>query len=59
MAVRLSYPRSARAIGAGLGVLGQGSQWARMGAELLATEPVFAATIAKIEPIIQAESGFR
>lgn len=37
---------------------GQGSQWARMGAELLATEPVFAATIAKIEPIIQAESGF-
>ena len=25
---------------------GQGSQWARMGAELLATEPVFAATVA-------------
>ena len=37
---------------------GQGSQWPRMGAELLATEPVFAATIATIEPIIQAESGF-
>ncbi len=37
---------------------GQGSQWPRMGAELLKTEPVFAATIAAIEPIIQAESGF-
>ncbi|BBZ26251.1 mycolipanoate synthase [Mycolicibacterium madagascariense] len=37
---------------------GQGSQWPRMGAELLATEPVFADTIATIEPLIQAESGF-
>ena len=37
---------------------GQGSQWPRMGAELLAGEPVFAATIAAIEPIIAAESGF-
>jgi polyketide synthase 5 len=37
---------------------GQGSQWAAMGAELLATEPVFAATIAGIEPLIAAESGF-
>ncbi|OFJ53144.1 sulfolipid-1 biosynthesis phthioceranic/hydroxyphthioceranic acid synthase [Mycolicibacterium grossiae] len=37
---------------------GQGSQWPRMGAGLLATEPVFAATIARIEPIIAAESGF-
>ncbi len=31
---------------------GQGSQWPRMGAELLATEPVFAATIASIDPLI-------
>lgn len=37
---------------------GQGSQWAGMGAELLGKEPVFAATIARLEPLIQAESGF-
>ena len=36
---------------------GQGSQWAGMGAELLATEPVFAATVAAIEPLIAEESG--
>src|SRR6201993_2030417 len=37
---------------------GQGSQWAKMGAELLATEPVFAATVAEAEPLIARESGF-
>ncbi|WP_370629586.1 sulfolipid-1 biosynthesis phthioceranic/hydroxyphthioceranic acid synthase [Mycolicibacterium sp. BK634] len=37
---------------------GQGSQWARMGAPLLDTEPVFAATVAQLEPMIAAESGF-
>ena len=37
---------------------GQGSQWAQMGAELLATEPVFAATVAAAEPLIANESGF-
>ena len=37
---------------------GQGSQWAGMGADLLATEPVFAATVATIEPLIADESGF-
>ena len=37
---------------------GQGSQWAPMGAELLATEPVFAATVAQAEPLIARESGF-
>ncbi len=37
---------------------GQGSQWSQMGAELLAREPVFAATIAAVEPLIAAESGF-
>ncbi|KAA8966016.1 sulfolipid-1 biosynthesis phthioceranic/hydroxyphthioceranic acid synthase [Mycobacterium sp.] len=37
---------------------GQGSQWAGMGAELLATEPVFAATVAQAEPVIARESGF-
>jgi len=37
---------------------GQGSQWAAMGADLLANEPVFAATIAEIEPLIAGESGF-
>ncbi len=37
---------------------GQGSQWAGMGTELLASEPVFAATIGQLEPIIAAESAF-
>ncbi|MDD4867396.1 MAG: type I polyketide synthase, partial [Mycobacterium sp.] len=37
---------------------GQGSQWAAMGADLLAREPVFAATVAELEPVIAAESGF-
>jgi mycolipanoate synthase len=37
---------------------GQGSQWSKMGADLLAKEPVFAATIAEIEPVIAKESGF-
>ncbi|OBG73984.1 polyketide synthase [Mycobacterium sp. E3298] len=37
---------------------GQGSQWAQMGAELLATEPVFAATVAEAEPLIAHEAGF-
>jgi polyketide synthase 5 len=37
---------------------GQGSQWAAMGAELLALEPVFAATIAEVEPLIAGEAGF-
>ncbi|MDG4666771.1 sulfolipid-1 biosynthesis phthioceranic/hydroxyphthioceranic acid synthase [Mycobacterium sp. 236(2023)] len=37
---------------------GSGSQWAGRGAELLATEPVFAATVADIEPLVAAEAGF-
>jgi polyketide synthase 5 len=37
---------------------GQGSQWAQMGAELLATEPVFAATVAAAEPLVVREGGF-
>ena len=37
---------------------GQGSQWAAMGTDLLANEPVFAETIATIEPLIAEESGF-
>ena len=37
---------------------GQGSQWAGMGAELLACEPVFAATVAELEPLIAQESNF-
>jgi acyl transferase domain-containing protein/NAD(P)-dependent dehydrogenase (short-subunit alcohol dehydrogenase family)/acyl carrier protein len=37
---------------------GQGSQWARMGAELLAIEPAFAACVAQAEPLIALESGF-
>ena len=37
---------------------GQGSQWTAMGADLLANEPVFAATVAEAEPLIARESGF-
>ena len=37
---------------------GQGSQWAQMGAQLLADEPEFAATVARIEPLVAVESGF-
>lgn len=37
---------------------GHGSQWAGMGTAALASEPVFAATIAELEPLIQRESGF-
>ncbi|OJZ75779.1 polyketide synthase [Mycobacterium paraffinicum] len=37
---------------------GQGSQWTQMGAELLTTEPVFAATVAEAEPLIAHEAGF-
>lgn len=37
---------------------GQGSHWASMGADLLANEPVFAATVAVVEPLIAQESGF-
>lgn len=37
---------------------GQGSQWAEMGARLLATEPAFSAAVAAMEPLIAAESGF-
>ncbi|WP_319454162.1 MULTISPECIES: sulfolipid-1 biosynthesis phthioceranic/hydroxyphthioceranic acid synthase [unclassified Mycobacterium] len=37
---------------------GQGSQWAAMGAGLLETETVFARTVAELEPLILAESGF-
>ena len=37
---------------------GQGSQWAGMGAALLATEPAFAAAVAEAEPLIAREAGF-
>ncbi len=37
---------------------GQGSQWAAMGVSLMKTEPIFAATIAALEPLIAQESGF-
>ncbi|RFD27122.1 polyketide synthase [Mycobacterium uberis] len=37
---------------------GQGSQWAAMGTQLMASEPVFAATVATLEPVIAAESRF-
>jgi polyketide synthase 5 len=37
---------------------GHGSQWAAMGADLLANEPVFAATVAAVEPLMTQEAGF-
>ena len=37
---------------------GQGSQWAAMGVDLLTTEPVFASSVAEMEQLIAAESGF-
>ncbi|ORB60077.1 acyltransferase domain-containing protein, partial [Mycolicibacterium tusciae] len=37
---------------------GQGSQWPAMGAALLVSEPVFADTVARAEPLIARECGF-
>jgi acyl transferase domain-containing protein/acyl carrier protein len=37
---------------------GQGSQWAGMGASLLAAEPAAAAAVAQAEPLILREAGF-
>jgi polyketide synthase 5 len=37
---------------------GHGSTWPAMGTDLLANEPVFAATVAAAEPLIAQESGF-
>ena len=37
---------------------GFGSQWDGMGRDLLRDEPAFAAAIAELEPLVQAEAGF-
>ena len=52
-------PRSAAMIGVRCGCSpGRVRSGRQMGAELLATEPVFAATVAQAEPLIARESGF-
>ncbi|MEU1409286.1 type I polyketide synthase [Streptomyces sp. NPDC005728] len=37
---------------------GHGSQWAGMARQLLAEEPVFAAAIDRLDPVVRAEAGF-
>jgi polyketide synthase 5 len=37
---------------------GQGSQWDTMGATLLDNDPVFAAVVARLEPLMQSVAGF-
>ncbi|MCO1581859.1 SDR family NAD(P)-dependent oxidoreductase [Crossiella sp. SN42] len=37
---------------------GHGSQWAGMGAELLATEPVFAEALSEVDELVRAAAGF-
>jgi acyl transferase domain-containing protein/thioesterase domain-containing protein len=37
---------------------GYGSQWPGMGSQLLATEPVFAAAVDRLEPLLRAHAGF-
>ncbi|MFI1767206.1 beta-ketoacyl synthase N-terminal-like domain-containing protein [Streptomyces sp. NPDC020800] len=37
---------------------GHGSQWAGMARRLLADEPVFAAAVDRLDPVIRAEAGF-
>ncbi|KAM7183946.1 putative 6-methylsalicylic acid synthase [Naviculisporaceae sp. PSN 640] len=37
---------------------GHGAQWPGMGKELMATQPLFAQTIHRLEPIVQRELGF-
>ena len=44
--------------GTGLGVFRAGFAVGGDGRQLLATEPVFAATVAQVEPLIARESGF-
>ncbi|MEU8972950.1 acyltransferase domain-containing protein [Streptomyces monashensis] len=37
---------------------GHGSQWAGMARQLLAEEPVFAAAVDRLDPVVRAEAGF-
>ncbi|WP_165485524.1 type I polyketide synthase, partial [Protofrankia symbiont of Coriaria ruscifolia] len=52
------YVHAERATGPVWVFSGHGSQWPGMGRDLFAAEPVFADTIAELDPLIRAESGF-
>jgi phthiocerol/phenolphthiocerol synthesis type-I polyketide synthase D len=54
----VSADRGSRGPGTVFVYSGQGSQWPKMGQELLAEEPAFAAAVAELEPVFVEQVGF-